>query len=666
MRFYRITYNANKRIERRINEDGDRFESIFEAMPDEIFESSSGNVKAFISDYSSKKMHISASVETGDINDYLDEINSYFPPYISHKAIIEEITCEHFNDILEKAERINAFVARDMLEEIGIDKICKRFGPEGLYSENFIKNTSVKYISRSLDDELFRINKTGKPVIDYNPVHYIIGGNSKESRKNISHILLSELHRNYRISQVRYTVIHIVGSHHGNILEIADELNAYFEISRGGAIVFSIEDEIANQDEHRSYIYELLNGLSETVKKCKNSSLCIFLLPDNRNNSISEIHKIFSDIPFVDITEGNLDYEHSRRYLSESAKNKNIRADKFLYTEIEKDGSYFLDELDNIFDDWFRKTIISKSFPAYSEYYEKQAVKRIKEKEEMPEGDAYDELMSMTGLDEAKKVINEAVDFFKAQKIFADSGFTQTRTSMHMVFTGSPGTAKTTVARLFARIMRDNDILSEGRFVEVGRADLIGKYVGWTAQIVKEKFRKANGGVLFIDEAYSLVDDRNGSYGDEAINTIVQEMENNRSDVIVIFAGYSDKMEEFLRKNPGLRSRIAFHVPFDDYSPPELVEIAKLMAEKEELTLDDGVKEKLLPIMEAASKQDDFGNGRFVRNLMEKARMKQAVRLIHSKKKLITREQVSTLIPDDFEMPIINSANNTSGRIIGF
>ena len=130
---------------------------------------------------------------------------------------------------------------------------------------------------------------------------------------------------------------------------------------------------------------------------------------------------------------------------------------------------------------------------------------------------------------------------------------------MHMVFTGNPGTAKTTVARLFARILKENGVLSKGDLIECGRSDLVGKYVGWTAVQVKNMFKKAKGSVLFIDEAYSLCDDRSGSYGDEAINTIVQEMENNRDDMVVIFAGYPKEMNDFLDRNPGLRSRIAFH-----------------------------------------------------------------------------------------------------------
>jgi AAA+ superfamily predicted ATPase len=222
---------------------------------------------------------------------------------------------------------------------------------------------------------------------------------------------------------------------------------------------------------------------------------------------------------------------------------------------------------------------------------------------------------------------------------------------MHMVFSGSPGTAKTSAARLFAKIMKDNGVLSVGGLVEVGRGDLVGKYVGWTAKTVTNKFREAKGSVLFIDEAYSLVDDRSGSYGDEAINTIVQEMENRRDDIVVIFAGYTDKMEEFLQRNPGLRSRIAFHIPFPDYSVNELLEILELMAGKQSMTLDAGVREKVIPIVERARKEQDFGNGRYMRTLLDNARMKLAGRMLAHGSDNVTKKDLTRLTAADFEAP---------------
>jgi AAA+ superfamily predicted ATPase len=212
--------------------------------------------------------------------------------------------------------------------------------------------------------------------------------------------------------------------------------------------------------------------------------------------------------------------------------------------------------------------------------------------------------------------------------------------------------------------MKENGLLSKGDLVEVGRGDLVGKYVGWTAQIVKSKFRAAQGSVLFIDEAYSLVDDKQGMYGDEAINTIVQEMENNREDLAVIFAGYPDKMEDFLRANPGLRSRIAFHVPFADYSPPELYEILELMARKGDMNIAPEAREKLARIFESASRTPEFGNGRFVRNLYEKAKMNQTDRIISMDYDAVSDDDLKTLTASDFEMP--PEVKATLAKAIGF
>ena len=232
-----------------------------------------------------------------------------------------------------------------------------------------------------------------------------------------------------------------------------------------------------------------------------------------------------------------------------------------------------------------------------------------------------------------------------------------------MIFTGNPGTAKTTVARLFAKIMKENGLLSRGQLIEVGRGDLVGKYVGWTAQIVKSKFADASGGVLFIDEAYSLVDEHSGSYGDEAINTIVQEMENHRADVVVIFAGYPDKMERFINKNPGLRSRVAFHVPFADYTSEELCLIAQLMGKKNGMKIETSALTKLERAFAIARESSDFGNGRYVRNLFEQAKMSQAERLLEKDFDSITPDEIITITAEDIVLP---EEKKSATRKIGF
>ena len=274
------------------------------------------------------------------------------------------------------------------------------------------------------------------------------------------------------------------------------------------------------------------------------------------------------------------------------------------------------------------------------------------------------ELSEMIGLTSAKKVIHKAIANLKLKKICAERGLTKEDASYHMVFTGNPGTAKTSVARLFAEILKEEGVLPTGNFIEVGRADLVGKAVGHTAPLVKKRFKEAQGGVLFIDEAYSLNDGLDNGYGDEAINTIVQEMENHRDDVIVIFAGYPKPMEEFLDRNPGMSSRIAFHVNFEDYTVDELCDITRLMVNKKKMTITDSAMTKVRENIEAARKNNDFGNGRYVRKLLEESEMNIAERVYKLKKSDITTEMITTI--EECDVPEYNEEDKDDFKKIGF
>ena len=271
-------------------------------------------------------------------------------------------------------------------------------------------------------------------------------------------------------------------------------------------------------------------------------------------------------------------------------------------------------------------------------------------KERMP-GTAKKELDNMIGLINVKKIIHKAIAYYKLNKLCIDRGIYTEKASLHMVFTGNPGTAKTSVARLFAEIMKDEKVLSTGAFVEVGRADIVGDHVGATAPLVKRKFKEAQGGVLFLDEAYSLCDGYENSFGDEAINTLVQEMENHRDDVIVIFAGYTDKMQKFLDRNPGMLSRIAFRVEFEDYTTDELCDIAKLMISEKKMTITDAAMKKIRKSFDIAHMENDYGNGRFVRKTLEEAQMNLAERLLQYNEPEITKEMITTIEECDIPNP---------------
>lgn len=246
---------------------------------------------------------------------------------------------------------------------------------------------------------------------------------------------------------------------------------------------------------------------------------------------------------------------------------------------------------------------------------------------QMTAGSYTDMLNELIGLKEVKDQVRKITAFAKMRKDMEKLDMSEAPAALNMEFVGNPGTAKTTVARILAGIFHEIGLLSSSEIVEVGRADLVARYVGQTAEQVQAMFRRAKGKLLFIDEAYSLVDDREGSFGDEAINTIVQEMENHRNDTVVIFAGYPDKMKEFFSRNPGLRSRVPFHICFSDYSAEEMVQIAELEAGKRGFSFGANVRELASSICERALRHPDAGNGRFCRNLVENAILEYALRV---------------------------------------
>lgn len=265
--------------------------------------------------------------------------------------------------------------------------------------------------------------------------------------------------------------------------------------------------------------------------------------------------------------------------------------------------------------------------------------------------DAKKELEDMIGLSSVKSVIKKVIAGAKVNKYCKERGIKKDRASLHMLFTGNPGTAKTTIARLFGEIMAEEKLLPTGVFVEAGRADLIGQFVGHTALKIVEKFKEARGGILFIDEAYSLCDNDRGSFGDEAITTIVREMENHREDTVVIFAGYPDEMQRFLDKNSGLSSRIAFHINFDDYSTEELCDITKLMLAKKHLTITDEAMAKLKESYDIARESSDYGNGRYVRKMLEEAEMNLAQRICEMEESQITNTILTTI--EECDIPTV-------------
>lgn len=215
-----------------------------------------------------------------------------------------------------------------------------------------------------------------------------------------------------------------------------------------------------------------------------------------------------------------------------------------------------------------------------------------------------------------------------------------------MVFKGNPGTGKTTVARILGKLFREAGILPKGHLVEVERADLVGEYIGHTAQKSRDQIKKSLGGILFIDEAYSLARGGEKDFGKEAIDTIVKGMEDHKDNLIIILAGYKDEMNKFMQTNPGLRSRFPIHINFPDYSTDELLAIADMMLQQRQYSLSSGAREEMRMIIESMPRLHEHnGNARLVRNLIERAIRVQAVRLMDQRE--ITREDLMVLSRGD-------------------
>lgn len=243
--------------------------------------------------------------------------------------------------------------------------------------------------------------------------------------------------------------------------------------------------------------------------------------------------------------------------------------------------------------------------------------------------DVLEELKALTGLEPVKKFVYELMETVQVNKLRAKEGESSMTMSLHMVFTGNPGTGKTTVARLIGRILKALGLLQQGQLIEVTRQDLVGQYVGSTAPKTMAQVNEALGGVLFIDEAYTLARHDHDTFGIEAIDTIVKAMEDHRDHLVVVLAGYTQEMEAFLRSNPGLRSRFPFIVEFPDYKASDMLDIMIQMANKNGFRIEPGAYEGLMELFDQRQipGRNDSGNGRLVRNLFEEAVRKQATRL---------------------------------------
>ena len=282
-----------------------------------------------------------------------------------------------------------------------------------------------------------------------------------------------------------------------------------------------------------------------------------------------------------------------------------------------------------------------------------QTIETLPEKvKALDDADAVEAVLSeldeeLVGLGPVKERIREMAALLVIDKLRREAGLESSRPSLHMTFTGNPGTGKTTVALKMAEILHRLGYITKPKVVFVTRDDLVGQYVGHTAPKTRDVLKRAKGGVLFIDEAYYLYRPENErDYGQESIEILLQVMETERDDLVVVLAGYKDRMDTFFRSNPGMGSRVAHHLHFPDFTVPELAQIAEMMLKQQQYEFTEEAREAFLEYIERRVERPRFAYGRSIRNAIDRARMRQAGRL-YDRRDDLSREDLVTIEAED-------------------
>ena len=422
-----------------------------------------------------------------------------------------------------------------------------------------------------------------------------------------------------------------------------------FILYEGNPIVLTIDDLTTKKTlllpNEASVEYVDINIFKEYKEKYYNTTPLLFATDsDETAKELVEIGKQYGI--YVDNLLPSVKTRKAKTYLKLKAQQDGFK--RFYGTLPNTDNEFGIAKLNEIYSNW-KLSYINRKIGGITKL--KNNNEKIKSSKDI--------LNEMVGLKPIKSIINNILSTIKMQEELKKRSLVISNPCRHMVFYGNPGTAKTTVARLLGRILKENNILDNGKFIEVGKSDLVAGYVGQTPMKTKAKIDEAKGGILFIDEAYALQDDY---YGKECIDTIVKEMENIREDTIIIFAGYKDNMESFLKSNRGLSSRIAFHVEFNDYSKEELLDITKLILKEKHYTITSDALSAIGNNIEKHMKDKGFGNGRFVRNILEQSMMKQATRLTKTDRyKTISNGELTKLKISD-----IVDLKEEKSKVIGF
>ena len=580
----------------------------------------------------------------------------------------EEITMYQFLDYINEAKRRDYINAWSRLIDASRLWIYNYYGDtEHLlydFKEKIVSDKQKKgnwLYDETLKKELLNI-ETHKNTSEFNGnmVHYIISSRSVEAASDMTEALMQNLLRAHRISSRRMEIISEIEP---ELYKKTNHLEEIIENNYGGVVVFDLTEKFGNASTDYLMISKYIEKL---VKRYCNHCLFVFTYNiDNPGFSYYLLTQLKKYIIPVAIREGTGDRKAAVNYMKELIKESD-------YSKYYNQASEYMKLFPG---DEFSQTDVLMAYDKFESWcLNKNILKAydydlsgefLLDRDENVES-SYDKLQELVGLEIVKGQIDSIIasDIVEQERRKRKGKNYQT-SAMHMVFGGNPGSAKTTVAKLFAGIAKEKGVLKSGAFVECGGMDLDG--LG-CVHAIRGAFLAAKGGVLFIDEAYSL-------NSDTAITVLLQEMENQRDNVIVILAGYNERMRLFMESNEGLKSRIPHWVEFPDYTADELTDIFKLMLQERGFNATEDTVKEAHYIFEKVRKTDNFGNGRYVRNLIDHATQNQAVRLLSARECasdipkgelfLLTKEDISTLNEGLKEERKVGTAKKELDEMIG-
>jgi AAA+ superfamily predicted ATPase len=439
--------------------------------------------------------------------------------------------------------------------------------------------------------------------------HYVIIGKNRSEMSEVTRALTYHL---YKTNRLLYPIINRLNLNEQQFRMRDIDLYSVVDHAYGSVLLIDLTNTDFEQINQRN-IFLLRTELLEAFMALSPKVLLVFWTDDEKNPLFKDFINMFDDMRFLKVEPCLLDHENAMTLLEKMVKEDQLDFNDFKDLLSPSDPLLSVRDIERKFKQRFWWVLENQYYPLpnLDNVFNSKRTKVVS-------GQAMRELNGLIGLKEVKLQIDKLLNVSLWLKRFKDLNIPIEQFSKHMVFTGNPGTAKTTVARLVGQLFKEHGLLSRGHFNEVTRKDLIGEYVGQTAVKVHQLIQQSIGGVLFIDEAYSLYEDTKVSYVPEALGVIMAEMENHRDDLIIIFAGYPEEMEKFLDMNPGFRSRIGFYLKFEDYDKRQLNEMfQKIIIDKGFMLSGESI-EMLDEFILYFQQKPNFGQGRTIRNLVEK------------------------------------------------